>query len=78
MRAQWNNVTCLHILILRGRKLPPLLYIFFNFVNFGKTNMLTCYVIFTCYWKKIRFSEIRYLKGDNYSFNYISLLYHSI
>jgi hypothetical protein len=27
MRAQWNKVTCLHILILRGRKLPPLLYI---------------------------------------------------
>ena len=28
VRAQWNNVTCLHILILRGRKLPPLLYTF--------------------------------------------------
>jgi hypothetical protein len=26
VRTQWNNVTCLHILILRGRKLPPLLY----------------------------------------------------
>jgi hypothetical protein len=24
--SKWNNVTYLHILILRGRKLPPLLY----------------------------------------------------
>jgi hypothetical protein len=34
VRAQWNNVTCLHILILRGRKLPPLLYkfTFFSFL----------------------------------------------
>ena len=30
VRAQWNNVTCLHILILRGRKLPPLLYLISN------------------------------------------------
>ena len=29
-QCQWNNVTGLHILILRGRKLPPLLYVFMD------------------------------------------------
>jgi hypothetical protein len=40
--------------------------------------MLTCYVIFTCYWKKIRFSEIRHLKGDNYSLNKLIKIVHFI
>jgi hypothetical protein len=47
VRAQWNNVTCLHILILRGRKLPPLLY----------TQYLWCFD-----WKSMNYCQsLKYL-----------------
>jgi hypothetical protein len=46
VRAQWNNVTCLHISILRGRKLPPLLYVIFSMLSVN-------YPLFNCVSKTL-------------------------